>query len=135
MRFPMRQHLALVVLVARGIKVDSLTATFTVSSSSTSYSCQATNLAACFSGGVGTLIYTLYLRYSLCSEYRNIFTCTAYGSGNVKQDSAGGKMREWARARQLEARAMTSEAGAMIAGTALSSTAAGTGVSEMTAAS
>ena len=56
MRFPMRQHLALVDPVTGGNEVDSLTVTFTVSSSSTSYSCQATNLAASFSGGMGKLI-------------------------------------------------------------------------------
>ena len=94
----MRQCLALVAPVTRGNKVDSLTMTFTMSSSSTRHSCWMRNLAASFSGGMGTSIATLYLWYSLCSKSRNIFPCTVYGSGNVKQDSAGGKM--WEQVRQ-----------------------------------
>ena len=98
MCFQIRQHLALVVHATRGNKVDSFTMTFTVRSSSTRHSCWPRNLAASFSGGMGMSISILYLWYSLCSKYRNIFPCTVYGSSNVKQDSMRGFVgTSWAR--------------------------------------
>ena len=123
--------MALVVpVLTRGNELDSLTVTFTVSSLSTSHSCQARNLAASFSGGLGKLISTLYSGYLLCSIYRIIFPLTVYASGSVKQGSAGAMMRERIRAKWLRAsgrsdqpaQTMTSEVEAMIAGTAMTRT-------------
>jgi hypothetical protein len=56
------------------------------------------------------------LRYSLYCEYRNIFPCSVYASGAVKQDSAGVKMQEWVKAKWLKSMtAGTAGAGTMAA--------------------